>query len=267
MEILSLGFMQNAFIGGIIISTILSILGVFAVLRKQSLFAEGIAHASLAGIAIGIVFFSFPLLWAIIIATIAAITITYIKLESTVSFDAGIGIVYSFFFALGIIILSISPKYTPEITSYLFGSILLISKSKIIISLLLLIFIILFLFSNYNKVVYMCFDEDAAKIRGVNIKLYNYILNILTSIAVVIGAELLGVVLITSLMVVAPTFSKLFANNFKQMLVLSIIYNIISVILGLILSYYIGIPSGATIVVLASLTYFVIVPVKKLLSK
>lgn len=256
MSIFELSFMQNAILGGITIGILFGIVGVFAVLKNQSLFADSIAHASLAGVALGVVYLGMPTMWALIVAIISAIIITYLKLETRVSFDSVIGVVYAFIFAIGIVILSSSPRYTPEITSYLFGSILLITREKIFLAILTTAIIAIFIWSNYKKIVYLTFDETSAIVRGISIKFYEYLLNIFTAIAVVVGVDLLGIVLITSLLILGPLFAKQTVSKFSHMIPTSILFNLVVIVLGLVASYYLNTPSGATIVIGGSIIYF-----------
>ncbi|MDA1338440.1 MAG: metal ABC transporter permease [bacterium] len=249
-EIFQLEFMLRAIYAGLLVSLSCGVLGVFVVLRKQAFIADGVAHASLAGIAIGLLLGSNPILWAIAVAIVMSILLTYIKQNSNVSFDSSIGILYSFFFAVGILVISAIDSYKPDLLSFLFGSLLSITWIEVVYALALLIFVAIFIAVTYSKIVYMTFDIEGARVRGVNVKLLEYVLNILVSIAVIVSIKLMGVVLVTAMLVIPATFAKLFAKNFSQVIWFSCIYAIIATTLGIILSYILDLPSGAMVVVL-----------------
>jgi len=260
-DIFQLEFMLRAIYAGLLVSITCGVLGVFVVLRKQSFIADGVAHASLAGIAIGLLLGSNPILWAVGVAIIMSILLTYIKQNSTISFDSSIGILYSFFFAIGILVISSINSYKPDLISFLFGSLLSITWIEVIYSLVLLVAVVIFIAISYSKIVYMTFDIEGARVRGVNVKLFEYVLNILVSIAVIVSVKLMGVVLVTALLVIPATFAKLFARNFSQVIWLSCIYAVFVTTIGILASFFLDLPSGATVVVLQTLVlaFFVLI--------
>jgi len=266
-DIFQLEFMIRAIYAGVFVSLSCGILGVFVVLRKQSFIADGVAHASLAGIAIGLLLSSNPILWAVGVAIIMSIVLTYIKQNTTISFDSSIGILYSFFFALGILIISGINSYKPDLISFLFGSLLTITWLEVIYSLILLIVIVLFVSITYSKIVYMTFDIEGAKVRGVNVKFLEYFLNILVSIAVIVGVKLMGIVLVTAMLVIPATFAKLFGKNFSQVIWLSCIYAVTATTVGVIFSYFLDLPSGATVVVLQTVLLALLIVGKFVVKK
>lgn len=258
-EIFYLEFMIRALYAGVLVALACGVLGVFVVLRKQSFIADGVAHASLAGIAIGLLLSSNPILWAVAVAIVMSIALTFIKQNSKVSFDSSIGILYSFFFAIGILVISSINSYKPDLVSFLFGSLLFITWIEVVYALILLIFVAIFITIAYFKIVYMTFDIEGAKVRGVNVKFLEYFLNILVSIAVIVSVKLMGVVLVTAMLTIPATFAKLTAKNFSQVIWLSCIYAISSTSVGIILSYVLDLPSGATVVVLQSILLGVVI--------
>ncbi len=252
-DVFNSSFMINAILGGVFVSISLGILGTFVVLKNQAFISDAVSHSALTGVAIGIILGGYTTFWILLVAICAVCVMTFIDLETDFSFDAIIGFVYSLFFAFGILILNLFPTSSINIESYLFGSVLLISKIDIIFSFMLSIVVVLFVCLKYSKLVYLVFDQDAAFVRGVNIKFYNYILNILVAIAVVLGIGLLGMVLVTSLLVVGPLLGRFFGKSFSQVIFYSIGCNIVSVLIGLLASYYLNVPSGACIIIVSSI--------------
>ena len=248
-EIFQLEFMLRALYSGLLVSLICGVLGVFVVLRKHAFIADGVAHASLAGIAIGLLLGSNPILWAIGVAVVMSIALTYIKQNSTISFDSSIGILYSFFFAVGILIISGISSYKPDLMSFLFGSLLSTTWFEVIYSFALFVIVAIFVAVTYSQIVYITFDIEGAKVRGVNVKFLEYFLNILVSIAVIISVKLMGIVLVTAMLIIPATFAKLVAKNFSQVIWFSCIYAVFSTMLGIVFSYILDLPSGATVIV------------------
>jgi len=264
IELLQEPFMLRAIYGGIIIAIITSSLGVFITLKKQSYISDGIAHASLAGIAAGILLSFQPILLAMVVAVLMAIFITYFRKRTSIAIDSLIGISYSFLFALGILIINLSPGFKPELFSFLFGSILGITWSDITISVIVFFIIIVALKFLYKKLLYATFDPEAAYIRGINTEALEYFLNILTSVVIIISIKIVGVILVTALLVIPATAAKLLAQKFSQMIPISIIFGLISMLIGIFASYFIDTPPGATVVIVEGILFLLVFLISKL---
>jgi zinc transport system permease protein len=257
-DLLQQPFMQRALYGGLIVALLTASIGVFVTLKKQSFLADGVAHASLAGVAIAFALAISPTPIALLTGVFMAIAITYIQKNSNLASDAVIGIVYSFLFAVGIIVLNLSPSYRPELSTYLFGSILSISWGDIGYAFVTLLVTLLFFTSFYRQLIYVTFDTEAAQIRGIKTQRFEYLQNILTSIVIIVSIKIVGIVLVTALLIMPATAAKLIARNFKQMMPLALIISVISFFSGMIMSYLWNSPTGATIVVSSALLFFLI---------
>lgn len=254
-EILQYPFLQRALLGGLIIAVLCALLGVFITLRRESYLTDAVAHASLAGVAIAL-FVSFaPTPFALIVGVIMAIGITYLKKHTTIATDALIGIFYSFLFATGILILNLSPTYQPELTTYIFGSLLSIGQTDLIYALIVFIITAFIIFRFYRQLLYITFDPESAFLRGIDVVKLEYLLSILASIVIIISIKVVGIVLVTALFVIPATTAKLSAHSFRQMLPLSIFQSIISVFVGILLSFVLNTPPGATIVIVSGLIF------------
>lgn len=251
IEVFSQPFMLRALLAGVIVASLSASLGIFITLRKQSFLADGVAHASLAGIAIGLVVAWQPLVWASGVAVVMAIGITWLKRQLHLSFDSAIGIFYTLLFALGVVIINLQPGYRPELFSYLFGSILAVGWNDVWLGLALLLISTAFLALNYNGLVYSTFDPESAQIRGVRVARLEYALNILTAVVIVLAIKLLGVILVTAMLIIPATAAKLTARSFYQMLPLANSFAISATVLGIISAYYLETVPGATIVLTA----------------
>lgn len=249
IDILTQGFMLRALYGATLVSLLCGTLGVFVTLRRQSFLTDGIAHASLTGIAIGLLLSFAPIYTAMVVAILMAIGITYVRRTSDFSFDVIIAIFYSIFFAIGVAVIYKYSQFTGHIDTYLLGSTATITWSEVILTLVVLVVSLGIISFNYKRVVYMTFDYDGAYLRGVNTKVLDYMLNILTSIAVIVAVKLVGVVLVTALMIIPATSAKLLARKFNQLIPLTLFLSLILTLAGVIIAHFIQLPSGATIVI------------------
>lgn len=263
MDLLQYEFMQRAFIGGIIVSLSCALVGVFITLRKESFISEAVAHSSLAGVALAFLISIEPLYFALLVGVITAVGITFIQKRSRISSDSVIGIFFSLIFAIGIIILSFVKGYRPELTTFLFGSILSVNYTNILLAFIILLFGGFFIFRFLEKLLYISFDPESAKIRGLDVVFFEYAIRILSALVIISSIKVVGIVLVTALIVIPASSAKLFARNFKQMFPLTIFFSFLSVVLGLLTSYYVDIPSGATIVVITALLFALALGIKK----
>lgn len=248
----SYAFMERALISGIALGALLSYLGVFVVLKRMSFFGEGIAHASLSGIALGLMLGVSPLWTAVATSLILALAI-YILEERGLSGDAAIGIIFSFGMALGALFMGFTRGYRPELVSFLFGNILSVKPSEILIIVPLSIAIIAFLLFFRRHLVLMSLDEDLAKTSGVQVKWLKPALYALTAVSVVLGIKVLGILLVSAAMIIPVSAARFISSSFLSVSWISVFLAELIIIGGLIASYVFDLPSGATIVVLGSL--------------
>lgn len=255
-EILQLPFFQRALIAGIIISVLCAIWGVFVVLRKQAFLSDAVAHASLTGIAIALLLGLSPLPLAILTGVLLAAGITFFKNRTILSDDSLIGILYTFLFAIGLLLINLFPSFRPDLFSYLFGSLLAVSWEDILLGSILLAFTLVLVITKYKQLLYFTFDPESAQLRGINTKAYEYLVNILSAIATIVAIKSVGIVMVSALLLVPATTSRLLAKDFKHMLPYSIIIGLIAAIFGIFSSYILNTPSGPTIVIVSVLIFF-----------
>ncbi len=264
LEILSYPFLQRAILAGLIMALLLAFLGPFVILKRMSFFADGIAHASLAGVAIGI-FLSFnPLLAAVLISVIFAIVIYFTEQKQGLPVDTIIGILFSFGMALGVLLISVYPGYQPELMSFLFGNILAIQKGELIMMFGLSLFILLFLFFNLKQLALFTLNEETAYTEGIKVKRLRLFLYIILAITVVLGIKILGIILVSALLLVPTAIARLFSCSFVSLLVNSVLLAEGIVLSGIIFSYYLNFPTGPSIVVLGVLIFALSVFIKNI---
>jgi len=257
LEFLTYGFMQRAIVSGIAIALICSVVGLFLVLRRHSLFGDALAHSAFGGIAAGLFLGIYPIWIAYIVGIGSALGLTKIRQRFQISGDATVGILLSSGIAIGVVLISLSGGFTMDIFSILFGSILLASVEDTILILGLTGAILIVILLLYRELVYSTFNEEQAKVSGIPVEKINYLLVILAGITVVTSIQLVGILLISALFVVPNVTAIMFGHSFKQTAILSIFFAIFSVITGLFASYVFDIaPSG--MIVLVSIAIFVV---------
>lgn len=252
LEIFSYPFMQRALIAGLILGLLLSSLGIIATLRKMSFFGEGIAHASLAGIAIAILTGFSPLPIAIIWAIVVALFIYLLERSTKLHSDTVIGILFTASMALGVVLMSQTTGYQPELISFLFGSILAINTVDLIIIAILSAIILTWFYPSLSQLTYLSLSEDSATVSGIRTKIQTIIFYVALAIATVLGVKILGIILVSALLILPVASSRLIAKSFSSYVLWSIVICEASVVIGLYLSFIKNLPSGASIVLVAS---------------
>lgn len=263
-DILTYSFIQRAIVSGVAIALLCSIVGMFLVLRRYSLFGDAIAHSSFGGIAVGLLIGVYPIWTAYIISLSSAIIITKIKKSFSISGESSVAILLSSGISIGLILISISGGFTIDIFSFLFGSILLVNAEDTIIIILLTITILIVVLIFYRPILYSTFNEEQAQISGINVEKINYLLISISVITVVTSIQLVGILLISSLLVIPNITAILYGKSFKNTVLLSMTISTSSVVIGILFSYVLDITSSGTIVLISIIIFIVTVCLKSL---
>lgn len=260
-----LDFMQNAFAAGLIISILCPFIGLFLVLRRYSMIGDTLSHSSFAGVAIGLVMGVNPILSAFLFTTLCAVVIEFLRGYYKKYAELVMSIVLTLSLGIAILLIS-SGKASAKVNSYLFGSILTVSSEDIKLILIVGIISLLTLIFLYNKLVYITFDEEGAKTSNINVKLINYIFTVLVGATISMSIRVMGLLVISSIMIVPVATAMQLKKGFKTTLIASIIFGIIDILLGLTLSYYIDSAPGGTIALTSVVTLFIVIIINKFLS-
>jgi zinc transport system permease protein len=263
-EILEAGFIQRALITGIAVAIICSAVGLFLVLRRHSLFGDALSHMAFGGIAVGLFTNIYPIWTAIIVSVLAALGMTKLSQSTKVPPDAAVAVLLSSGLALGIVLVSISGGFSVDLFSFLFGSILLVSTEEVYMILGLSAGIMTILLLLYRKFMYIAFDEEQAKVSGLQVSRLNYLFIVLASITVIASIRLVGILLISSLIVIPNVTAMLFGKGFKKTAFISGIIGVFSVVAGVLISYEANIATGGTIVLVLVMTFLAALAAKKL---
>ncbi len=254
LDILYFSFMQKAIISGIAIAILCSVVGLFLVLRRYSLFGDAVAHSSFGGIAAGLLIGVYPLWTAYLVSLASALVITKIRQKFDISGEAAVAVLLSSGIAVGLILISLSGGFTTDIFSFLFGSILLVSTENTILILALTGSILIVILLLYRDLIYSTFNEEQAKVSGIPVEKINYLIVFLAGITVVTSIQLVGILLISALFVIPNVTAIMYRRGFKQTVLVSISFAVFSVVTGIILSYVFDItPSGAIVLLLIAI--------------
>lgn len=257
MNILEYQFFQNALSGSLFACIACGIIGTYVVTRRLVFISGGITHAGFGGVGLGMFLGISPSLTALIFAATSALGVQWLGRSKEIREDSAIALFWILGMSLGIIFCFMSPGYTAELSTYLFGNILTITSADITllasISAILLVFCMLF----HHIIVLVAFDRDFAKSRGIPVTLFESIMMLFIAITIVATLRLVGVVLVISMLTVPPMTAMLFTGCYKKAMLLSIPMGYAATLAGLTLSYYANIPSGATITLCSIVVYIV----------
>ncbi len=257
IEILHYEFMRNALMAAVLAGIACGIIGTYVVIKRIVFISGGISHAAFGGIGLGYLLGINPILTAIPFSILSALGIGAISKKTKVSEDTAIGMLWTIGMASGIVFISLSPGYAPDLFSYLFGSILTVSSFDLMIMLLLDVVIILTVFLFNKEFTAMSFDEEFSKVVGVPTKGLYLLFLCLVALSVVVLIRIVGVILVIALLTIPVAISRQFTYNIKKLMFLSIFTGIILTIAGLWFSYTFNLASGATIVLVLGFAFLV----------
>jgi zinc transport system permease protein len=256
MEMLAYPFMQRAFIAGIVLGILLASLGIFVTVRKMSFFGDGIAHSSLAGIAVAVLTGLSPLPVALVWALLVALLIWRLERSTRLSSDMLIGVFFTASMALGILLMSLTRGYQPELVSFLFGSILTIQTFDLMIIVAVASLIMAWLIASFKSLTFMSLAEDSANVSGINVPAHTAALYVALAFATVLGVKILGIILVSALIILPAAASRMLSDSFRGYVVMTMIVSELMILSGLMLSYLYDLPSGATIVLVGAGFFF-----------
>lgn len=256
LEIFEFDFMIRAFTAGLIVAVIAPVIGTFLVVRRYSLLADAIAHVSLAGVAVGLLTKSNPVITAAVVSVLTAFGIEKLRGAKKIFGESALALFLWGGLASAVVIISLARGFNVDLFSFLFGSIITVASADLyyilIFGALILAAVILF----YKELFLVSFDEELARVNGLHAVRFNLLLLVAAALTVSLSMRIVGVLLIGALMVIPVLTAMLFSRSFKHTLFLSIAISLAAVIAGLFLSYYLDLASGGTIV-LVSLSFFI----------
>lgn len=256
IEILQLPFMQRGLFAGLMVGFLASYYGVFVVQRGLGFMGNGLAHAAFGGVALGLLLDQEPLQIAVPFTVVVALVITWVRQRTTLAVDTVIGVFFAVSMAAGIIFLALKREYSADAFSYLFGSILAVTQVDLWVTggVTVLALLVQPLWGRWT---YATFDRDLALSERVPVVFDEYLLSALLAVTVVVAVKVVGIVLVSAFLVIPAAAARLLTRRFATMTLLSIVFGQVSVVVGLWSSYWLDIPSGATVVMAQTFLFLV----------
>ncbi|MCI5805168.1 MAG: metal ABC transporter permease [Clostridium sp.] len=246
-DIFQYAFMQKAFLVGILLAVIIPLIGVIVVLKRLSMIGDALSHTSLAGVALGLILGINPIVGAVVVCMIAAFSIEGIRKALPKYAEISISIIMS----VGIGLASVLSGFIEDGTafnSFLFGSIVAITDTEVVMVIIVTIIVVAVFLLLYKELMFITFDEPGAVLAGVPVKKINFVITLLTAITVSVAARSVGALMVSSLMVIPVACAMQLANSYKKTVIYSVLFALLFTVVGLFLSYYMNLKPGGTIV-------------------
>lgn len=256
MEPLSFGFMQRGLLASVLVAIICGVLGSFVVLKGLAFIGDALAHASFGGVALAFVLGANIYLGAFVFALATALGIGAISQRGRVSADTAIGVLFSGTFALGILIISRVESYTTDLFGYLFGDVLSITAQDLATITVSGLVVLALVAAFYRRLLFVAFDPTVAAASGVPARGLEYLLLALLGVTIVTAIQAVGIVLVVALLVTPAATASLLARRFHHMILISVLVGCLSALLGIYVSYYLDVASGAAIILVATALFF-----------
>ncbi len=264
LSMMAYPFLVRAAIVGILVSICASLLGLSLVLKRYSMIGDGLSHVGFMSLSLSFALGTQPLALAIPVCVIAAFFLLQINENSKVQGDAATALLCSISLAIGVMSVSLTTGMNTDVCNFMFGSILAMRKSDVVLSVVLCVCVMALFVVYYNKIFAITFDEEFASSNGVNVRRYKMILALLTSITVVLGMRMMGTLLISSLIVFPSLTAMQVTRTFKSTIVVSVLVSVFAFVCGLVISYLKPVPTGACIVLVDTVLFVVFLVVGKM---
>lgn len=260
-------FIIKGLLGAVFASITAGLAGTYVVSKRMVFLSGGITHASFGGIGIGYFIGINPVIGAAVFGIMSALGVEYLSVKQKIREDSAIGILWAFGMAIGIIFIYLTPGYTPNLMSYLFGSILTVTNADIMALGIMSVVLILYFGIFYRTILYISFDEVFARTYSSYVDIFKYITTSLIALTIVLNIRMAGVVLVISLLTIPPNIAMLFTKVYFKIVVWSVIAGFIGTATGYTISYFAGIPVGATIIFTLVIIWVIVKGVVYLVKK
>ena len=249
LNMFSYHFMQRALIVGVLVSLCAALLGVSLVLKRYSMIGDGLSHVGFGALAIASAFNLAPLAVAVPTVVVAAVLLLRLSRSSKVNGDAAIAMISSSALAIGVISVSLTSGMNTEVSSYMFGSVLSLSRSDAVLSVILSIAVLALFILFYPRIFAVTFDETFSRATGTKTEAYNMLLAVLTAVTVVLGMRMMGALLISSLIIFPALSAMRVCKSFRAVVITAALISVLCFVVGVTVSYFLETPTGASIVV------------------
>ncbi len=255
IDLLAYSFFQHALFGALLVSIFSGIIGTYIVTRRLVFISGGITHASFGGLGLGFYANINPVMTAIVTAVLSAFGVQWLNRKHNIREDSAIAVVWALGMALGIIFIFMSPGFTPNLTEYLFGNILTITQTDLIIFSVYTLALIAFSIICLHLIISVAFDAEFARVRQIPTSIIEHIMLVFIAIGIVLSIRMIGIVLLMSVLTIPQMITNLFTKRYYKIMIGSVIVCSIACVGGLYLSYLLNVPAGATIVCLLTVIF------------
>lgn len=255
LELFNYTFFTNALVAALLTAISCGIIGTYIVSRRMVFIGGGITHASFGGIGIAYYLGLNPVIGAAVFAVLSALGINYFTQKGNIRQDSSIAIWWSLGMAIGIIFITLSPGYAPNLMSFLFGSILTVTSSDLLYMGIATFIVVLLFIVFYRLIMMIAFDEEFARTRNLPVTFFTYLLMVLSALVIVASIRVSGVILVLSLLTIPQATANLFTKSFRNIMIASIGIGLLGMLTGLVVSYYTNLPSGATIILVMTANF------------
>ncbi len=264
LEIFQYSFVIRGLEAGIIVALIAPLIGIFLVLRRYSLIADTLAHVSLAGIALGLLFGINPIFTALGVTVVSSLGIERLRTTKRIYGESALALFLSGSLALATVLLSLGKGFNSSLFNYLFGSIVTVTQTDVYTIAVLAVIVIVILIAFYKELVYIAFDEESAKVAGIPVRLINAVLVVLAALTISLAIPIVGVLLIAALIVIPVVTALQFRKSFARTILYAEGISLFSVIAGIFASFYFSLSTGGTIVLIMLAIFITVMALKNI---
>ncbi len=262
-DLLSYEFLRLALFGTILVSFLAAFVSPIVVYRKMEFIGDGVAHATFAGLAVASILSSDAIFFGVLSSVIFALFVWYFSRKNKFSESSTIGVLLPVFMAFGVLLLSKSRSYTVDLSSYLFGNVLLVNKSDIFFAIGVIFFTIIVYLLFWRDITYYIGDEKAAKFYGIKVNLISLFIMFFVSFSVVATVKISGIILMGTYIVLPGVFAKITSKSFKGIILKSLLFSLVSSLTGFTVAYYFDLPPGPTIALTAFVALLITTTLKR----
>lgn len=256
-EFLTYPFIQRALLASIMVGTICPFIGNFVVLRRMSFFSDAISHSAFAGIAAGALLGMDLSVSSVAVAVLIALLVAFLSEKTTLSHDTVIGVAFSGVIASGMLVMGMLKGYRIDLFTFLFGDILAITQTDILLLFIISVLAVATFLYFLKPLLQITFNGDLARVEGVNVRFFEYMLFFMIAVVITVSLKIVGMILVTSLMIVPAAAAKNIASSMKQLFMFSSVFGLVSGVAGLLGSLYLNTASGPTIVLAGIVIFFI----------
>ncbi|MDR2111316.1 MAG: metal ABC transporter permease [Spirochaetaceae bacterium] len=256
LEMFSYGFLVRAFTVGLLVSLCAALLGISLVLKRYSMIGDGLSHVGFGALAIATALNTAPLTLSVPVVVAAAFLLLRLSENSKIKGDAAIALISTGALAVGVMVISVTTGMNTDVCNYMFGSILAMSKNDVRLSVILSAVVLILFVLFYHRIFAVTFDETFARASGTKTGVYNMLIAFLTAVTIVLGMRMMGAMLISSLIIFPALTSMRICKTFRSVTICSALVSVSCFCIGVILSYFYATPTGASVVIINILAFF-----------